>query len=104
MRWAAAARPTGPPPITAIGRGSKRCADIFYPSGIIEILGKKERPSGGGLLFIRGATSIGAALVHQEPNQAAHGRIVGSANQCGRLPFLSHQSRRDQSLEMMRQC
>src|SRR5580700_12036033 len=44
MRCAAAANPTGPPPITATGRDSRLDGCIFSPSGTIEIMTKKRRP------------------------------------------------------------
>lgn len=90
MRCAAAANPTGPAPITAIGRGSEGVIGIFDLSGMIEISGQKK--SLGGCFFTADARCVQAALVHEETDETIHRDVVGAADEGGRLPFLGHQS------------
>src|ERR1700722_14830564 len=104
MRWAAAANPTGPPPITATGRDSKASVSIFYPSRTIEICNKTRGPSScGDVAFCRGASRVDTALIHQESDQTIHRRIVGAADQRRGVTLLSDQARQNQPVQVVRQ-
>src|SRR5262245_43570603 len=96
--WAAAARPTGPAPITATVLEALIGA---HPSRWIETRGKYA--SGRiGRASDRGAAGLGAAFVHQEPDQPTHDRIVGAADErCG-VALLSDEPDDEQRLEVMR--
>ena len=100
IRWAAAASPTGPPPITATGRIPRRgrnaagIAFILSPpfdhSGIFELKAKK--------ISSRRADpppriGIGAAFVGEKAQKRVHRGIVRAADQRRRLPLLRDEPR-----------
>jgi hypothetical protein len=57
----------------------------------------------GGVLRQGSASGVGAALVGQEAEKAVHRRVIGPADQGRGLPFLCHQSRQQEPLEVVRE-
>src|SRR5215211_7495060 len=71
--WAAAARPTGPAPITATVLGALDIVFILLDGSNIATNASGDRID---LLTYRSTIRLRAALVHQEANEAAHDGIV----------------------------
>ncbi len=83
-----------------IGRNSKACCGIFHPSGLI--INSKMR-SGGSLSLARGTGRVDTAFIYEKADEVVHGRVVGTADQRGRLTFLRHQAGQDQPMQVMRE-
>src|SRR3984957_15496729 len=100
--WAAAARPTGPPP---------RIATVLVLVSVIAVLrfcwnyrNRSEKNSGSLVRQdSRRAGSVRAAFLDQVIDQAAHQCVVGVAHQGRPLARLSDEADGDQRLEVMRQ-
>src|SRR5262245_4948874 len=97
-RFAAAASPTGPAPITATGRllGFVTCILLFPKLSKYAV---KKRS--GDLLPAR---CVHAAFIHQITDEIVHGRIIGAADERGPLPLLGDQAGVSQMPDMVRQC
>src|SRR4030095_14007859 len=76
--WAAAARPTGPAPITATNFAALDISLILLD---IQKYSAKELRGGFSVHEDRLAVCFRAAFVDEEANQTAHDRIVGAADE-----------------------
>src|SRR5262245_26872403 len=98
--WAAAARPTGPAPITATVFGARDIILILLEGWNLRANLSCSRVR---LLTDRRAVGLSAALIHQEPHQTSHDRVVGLAVKRGCIALLGDESHDEQRLDVVRQ-
>ena len=73
---------------------------MFYPSGIIEINGKKESQAAASpSLTPQG--SVDAAFIHQKTDEIVHRGVIGPADQGRCLTLLRDQPGQDQPMQMV---